>query len=414
MTLLSPAGHSTLAMPTEAHLQIYNPAYQEQLGDFPQFSLLPKELRLQIWRHALQRYRFVKVKIPILGRHFEDVQQEQLFGGLEEELPIVRGHQILSKFLRVNSESREAALRFYRVHVPCRFKSGKSIKPGTLFFNPEFDILEIHPGWRKNIFAELVCGLKKFDPRGVGLLNLAFDPNGSSALRYQTELSDMDPLARETFLTTMSQLHEVFFLCIENAGRMYHSWTSGIHSMVDRIEFHKSCPVASKIPSFDRVARDPRPISEDLLNVFVGTSDPRNVVFFWRKLLQSWGIPQFHPSRYRFLVSARRPAKEKIRDRANAEEWLREEWDKCWLAGLDEVSIIKAYKPRIKELRSAAELERISSTKNAIGFWLFPVEALGPLPPDEEEHADSSPFQQGKRVLDMSAYWPELGLSYLP
>ncbi|KAI1411617.1 hypothetical protein F5Y13DRAFT_191233 [Hypoxylon sp. FL1857] len=400
-------------MSSQTHLEIYNPTYEEEHGDFPQFSLLPKELRLQVWRHSLQRHRIVKIKLPIRPQHFEGDGYEEFYAALSKEPLVVRGHQVLSKLLSVNSESREVALQFYRVRLSCNFKRSKTVKSETLLFNPEFDILHVRPAWHDNKFAELICKLKAADPQGVGVLRLALESKDVNGIQYQTDFRLMDSEARETFTAVIAQLEEVYFMDIENAGRVYDGVGCGILSMMDRVEFHRSTPIASKIPSFDLVARDPRPIADDLHRVYAGTFDGRKMVFFWRKMLLAWGIQPPPLSRYHFLVSSRRPAKQKVLDRAHAEKWLREE-DENWTNVLEEMGSQKSYKSRIEELRSDYELERAPSKKNAIGFWLFPVEALGPLPPDEEEHDSRSDIWKGKVILDMSAHWPTIGLSYLP
>jgi len=53
------------------------------------------------------------------------------------------------------------------------------------------------------------------------------------------------------------------------------------------------------------------------------------------------------------------------------------------------------------------------AVKPAFGFWLFPLEALGPLP-KEGTSVDWGIHFRAKRMVDMSEHWPELALVSLP
>ena len=53
------------------------------------------------------------------------------------------------------------------------------------------------------------------------------------------------------------------------------------------------------------------------------------------------------------------------------------------------------------------------AVRPAFGFWLFPVEALGPI--DEKMLLeDEGSRSRGKAFLNMTEHWPELALSNLP
>ncbi|KAI2464843.1 hypothetical protein F4781DRAFT_411506 [Annulohypoxylon bovei var. microspora] len=406
-------------MTSEAHLEIYNPTYNYEHGEFSLFPLLPKELRQLIWRLSLHRHRIIKIKIPERPWRVEVKTKEEFYAGVKKEYPIVPGHHVFSKLLRVNSESRDVALRFYRVHMHCNLKRGGIVKPGTLMFNPEFDIIQIKPGPWTNRFAKLLRDLKTSDPKGVGILRLALDLNGVNSIQGNTDLAAMDSLTREAFIATIAQLEEVYFVVSGFSGRMWEPTGTETVTMMGKLEFHRSAPIAPKIPSFDLIARDPRPIASDLRAVYAGHSDSRRLVFIWRKMLDLWGIPQPPLSNYRFIVSVQRVSCKRVKDRAHAEWWLRQE-DKFWTGLLDEVdtnhtspgSRIRAL---LEKLRGDYDLERAPSPKNVVGFWIFPVEAMGPMPSNEEEHhAMDNNTTEWKKVLDMSDYWPALGLSYLP
>ena len=112
-----------LNMSSQPHLQLFNSrqtAYDEELKS-PLFSLLPKEIRLKIWRHALRRQRIIQLRLKSHRvQHVVPPTSEQWRG----YHILVDGCQVLSKLLRVNRESREEALFFHRVHIRCRFTGG--------------------------------------------------------------------------------------------------------------------------------------------------------------------------------------------------------------------------------------------------------------------------------------------------
>ncbi|KAI0530395.1 hypothetical protein GGR58DRAFT_508475 [Xylaria digitata] len=100
-----------------------------------------------------------------------------------------------------------------------------------------------------------------------------------------------------------------------------------------------------------------------------------------------------------------------IVDRAGAAEWLRNEED-GWIKSQERCAsqiLRKGYK---LPLESAEELEKAS--KPAIGFWLFPIEAIGPVPGSEALAENSEFAWEAKRIVDMRKYWPQLCLACIP
>ncbi|KAK0639817.1 hypothetical protein B0T16DRAFT_463454 [Cercophora newfieldiana] len=102
--------------------------------------------------------------------------------------------------LSVNKEAREEALRFYRVHFPCRVPSstpvymtdppGSGTIPTTFYFNPEwdclyFDIKTVDTSTFRNkqcVYQDVATALamlfdlRAYDPLGISPGNLAIDP----------------------------------------------------------------------------------------------------------------------------------------------------------------------------------------------------------------------------------------------
>ncbi|KAI0456405.1 hypothetical protein F5B21DRAFT_467638 [Xylaria acuta] len=418
----------TSVMGSQRHLQIVNPVHRES-GSFPLFSRLPAELRLDIWQLSLRRSRLINIELCPQKNIQDELQDEQSLYRAQNNLGRViggrhyaiaaNGSQLLSKLLRVNSEARQAALRFYRVHLPCRFELGDRQGYGTLPFNPEFDILHIRLGRDIYDFADFLHDLRAYDPQDVGLLNLALDQDGVANLPG-IDISGLELASRAALTNTLANLREVYFLCLENAGRIYLGPRGGIHT-VTGFEIHRSRPIMSTIAAFDRLAQDPRDgMNRDLSRVFVGTFDPRLMPCRWHLLLDTWQI--HHPHRnpeYRFLVangwgSGRMARKaKKISDRHSAAEWLQKEEER-WVGGQERHAASILRRGGKLPVESPEELE--CAPRPAIGFWLFPIEALGPIPGPEsllnpEDH--SFPWES-KRVVDMRQHWPELCLASMP
>ena len=132
---------------------------------------------------------------------------------------------MMSKFMRVTSESRQAAMEFYRVHLPCRLSiepirrqaiPQSDTKLGTLYFNPEYDFLDIVSGGSSPDDNHLVNFLRD--------LNLVIDGHELSFLEEATLESDAG--SNPVFLETIKQLRAVWFLHETQVGRM----NFGIHT----------------------------------------------------------------------------------------------------------------------------------------------------------------------------------------
>ncbi|KAI1164127.1 hypothetical protein F5B18DRAFT_671608 [Nemania serpens] len=410
-------------MDSKQHLQIINSVSRESRS-FPLFPSLPVELRLDIWEVSLKRWRFINITLaPKEGNRAQDQDEGpryethntpgNIVSGAQYQVT-AQGPQLLSKLLRVSREARQAALHFYRVHLPCRLvMDDKEESSGILPLNPEFDIFHVRPGRGDHDFAHFLHDIRAYDSVGVGLLNLALDLNDVDCLT-RIDIPDLEPASRAAFTQTLRNLRHVFFVSIENAGREYLGMVlSGIHTN-DRFEFHRSRPIMSLTPSFDRLARDPRQnMYRDLSRVYTGTPDPRRMVCMWRELLHQWNIthPPDEAPVYRFMVSTGWDTRRNdIVDRESAAEWLRHE-DKRWHSNQLRYADVITRSGYDLPLESPEELER--APRPAIGFWLFPIEAIGPVPGPEALEDGNGFVWKAKRVVDMRQYWPELCLACL-
>jgi hypothetical protein len=383
---------------SQPYMEIYNPvgSLSNETGPsfhvFPQF---PTELRLKIWRHALERPRIIKI---FLTAPDDGPRPHQDYD------PRIGAVQHMSKLFRVTRESREAALSFYRVHIPYnrlgsydRFGNIKEY-PCTLYFNPEYDYLQISARMMMhhttNWFADFLHDLKNvYDPRQVGLLNLIYDYllqvdyNKYHALTAQRQKAISD---------TIAQLQEVLIY----GGRSHYDSHPQPELFINR-----SFPVSPISPTFDRLSRDPRPIEQDLKRVPLH-SDPRIIYNLWRHLLRLWGIEPAEQTSYKYLYGTTNRHSVDIHDHGNAQvEVYDRDSAKIFLEKEDH-----AWKhPPGRESRFDAE-DLETAVKPAFGFWIFPIEAFGPL--NKDENLDREMHSSG--IWDMSAFWPELLLASIP
>lgn len=285
------------------------------------------------------------------------------------------------------------------------------IKEGILYLHPELDVLHLSPGNSSSHFVDFLTTIRTQDPRGVGLTNLAMHNNNINQLTGM-DISTLDSIQKTSLKTSITNLRSLFFLSLESAGRMHTGPRNGIHH-IRRYEMHRSRPVFSLTPSFERVGRDPRSIHRDLKKVFVGTFDPRGMIYKWLRLLDEWDVGSRINIQYQFLVSCSPGGSSNpgvIFDRDSAAQWLVDEDDRWRERQRRDAHLITRRGGRVPVERPE-ELEQ--APRPAVGFWLFSVEALGPMPdhPRYDSHARSF---KAKRVLDMSEHWPELCLSVLP
>jgi hypothetical protein len=366
---------------------------------FSLFPLLPKELRLKIWSHAIERNRLIRLRIDarddILRLRFptnrEHPPNADVLSVIESDKPrsraLVCGHQVLSKLLRVNRESRDEALRFYRVHIPCTFVDDKGNEQGsgTLYYNPEFDFLQIRPSFSiEDTLFDFIYRLKmKWDPQHIGLLNMAIDFDG--LLVDEIELLDPSNLGenvRSAVGRVLDGLHEVFLVSTVKFGRQLFSWKSGVGC--EDYLYNRSLPIHAHLPTFTRMKRDPRTIEDDLKKTVIGTSDNKETVRHWQHLLAKFRVSA-PKTKCRFLLTYESLVDfGRVVDRQGAEEWVKNE-NEHW---------------KVESDGRDSDKDQVNLVRPAFGFWLFPLEAL-----------DSPVVDQPSvlHMLDLSNHTPELG-----
>ncbi|KAK8044782.1 hypothetical protein PG993_004806 [Apiospora rasikravindrae] len=396
-------------MGPKAYQSIYNTSYPKPPSHdaFPKFTRLPRELRVLIWRESLQRNRLVKVELVrkhdadnnIRYAHKNNLGKVVTGGQYHATTP---GYRIYSKLLRVSAEARYEALRFYRIHIPCHIRDpwGKTSKESILYLSPDYDFLHLETRCRaKDTVVDYLFDLKAYDPLGIGLYNIAVSKNTlRSSHWFELEPEHLDPPARKAYLETLSQLREVFLVNITTCARSNAGPLSSIRGA--GVRFNDGFPIMTQEPAFARLLPDPRPIQRNLKKVIIATPDPREIINSWRRLLANAGIRhRLNQVQYRYLL-AQRPIREgdAVFGAEDAERYLAKE-NQQWKAALETVSGFRKKKPPYTWSPGKVDA--------AFGFWLFPVDSDGKAPLGL---AEQDPLCWN-RILDLSDYPPELGLS---
>lgn len=197
---------------------------------------------------------------------------------------MLRSRHEISKLFRVCSESRQAALRFYRVQIPCYYKQrGHSPIEGTFYFHPELDTLHIVGSLM--YFAMFADRLWGHDPRRAGLLNLALTGQTTSCQHHYLGFSMRKDHQRDLLRPALQRLRRVTFgfaaiigrgfPCIQNFAGLWDELPGYKASMECQNQIRRSRPLLASISKFDRLPMDPRAIDEELKRVYIGAGDPR-------------------------------------------------------------------------------------------------------------------------------------------
>lgn len=399
---------------SNGHLQIFNP-FPQPTETFPLFPRLPAEIRYLIWEQALSHERLLRIKLEKIARgeeksikNSEKTQHGLPEPGREYQIVLKERHAI-SKLFRATSESRRAALSFYRVHLPCRYEWFEHAESnGTLYLCPELDILEIktdedHPRTSKP-FANFAHDVWAHDPRRIGLVNLSIPAKSFTSKRKlhlceKTQSSLLQQVIRRLERVIFSQRRYVWRMCYPIT--FAHPGNRGF-------KMNRSVPITSSVTRFDRLPADPRPVKGELEKMHIGHYLPHRVVSAWFRLLRRLGLEENQLKiDYRFLLSHESRSSPRICSRNDAGKWVQDE-DKEWK------SILMWKRERYKELAREETPEELAvALRPAIGFWLFPLESIGALPGIDKCQL-SEPHGFYRSFFDMSQYSPELCLSQLP
>ncbi|KAJ9149720.1 hypothetical protein NKR19_g5518 [Coniochaeta hoffmannii] len=337
---------------------------------FRLFPRLPPELRSAIWNASLRRWRIITVRIAGPDpSSSDDVLKER--GNEHRYRVIAHQHYRHSELLRVSREARAAALDFYRVHLPC-----DNLAATPLYINPEHDFLlvrqESHSPQR---IVGFLNSLEAYDARGTGVLNLALD---SYILEDLCRVDGLETTARDALVRPLSRLRRLWSVNIETSeARGMAGEFSWRHA---KVHHNRSVPIFSCSQTFDWLAVDPRPIDFDL--GYIATfRDPRQQTRRWQELEAKLRIQRSRPLDFRIMLSVQTQGRgTEVVDRATAHRYLEEE-EQAFVE-----RACKMFEPNIPPWgqcldREGWEASR-ESLEDAVGFWLFPMDAFDQCPDD--------------------------------
>lgn len=395
---------------------------------FPLFSSLPKELRLQIWEEATPRERVVHVTVapgcPSNDRPEEEVpvrylEKNHLGNPISgSRYVLLADNAVLDHaLLAVNSEARQVVLDFYRIEMPalCNPSTPHILHsrrrcpgPRVLRINPEHDVLKIRAEAPvKQSLIDFLWDLKAYDPKGVGLLKLALDLRDFcyNDLQYLKRSDLLLIRQRKALVETLSQLREVWFMSMMEPGKeVYKASAESPEGVI---------PFRVTMSGFQSVGLDTREGAEAALKrVYMGSIDPRELIWRWKRLLRTWEI-RHPPGQVKYRVLLARP---------------QVSWDERRNAGrlcriMDRLTLRDPYgrdrdeKDPTRFRPSGCEAggsslpdQAVPGAKNmaAVGFWSFPIEAVGEI--GEGKRLNDLDFEPN-RFLDLRNYWPELLLA---
>lgn len=308
--------------------------------------------------------------------------------------------------LRVNRESRSAALSFYRVQFPPHWtlssKSGeheamypipvcqprridRKCAPCPLYLNPEHDYLKVNfPEFRSEggSLCDFMRDLKNSDPRGKGLLNLIV---GSGGTRYRPDSFDAVAwgVCPEVAKEVIGNLRELWFM------------------MVTDRSMNRSFPISARAGSFTLLRTDPRHIDPYLQRMAIPCQDlSKTYKSPWQQLENSLGIVRSEPLQIRYALQGL--------SEASTEYLNRQIMDRVQLREFAAVSQNKSnYSFGRGRCGHAARCE-VPDDENiplVAGLWLFPESIVVPV-------LDAGP--SGAMLVDLSAHRPQLCVYDLP
>lgn len=390
-------------MTSQRHVEVFNPVPQP-CSNFHQFRRFPEEIRCLIWEKALSYERWIRIDLH-LPRDWETLPDPRPPG--EYEFSIYKQWKI-SKLFRTTRESRRVALGFYRVQLPCWHRWDRrrgTPKKTTLYICPELDTLEFNDLRRFEYFANDVWS---HDRLGVGIVNIATSS-------YHTALEriwKLDGRDKDLLKEALSRIER--FAVMERRPLVATTGRDGIRSP----SYH-ACPVYGSTLGFERLPFDSRLGDEHLKRISTGPQDPRPDFHEWFRTVRALGVQHHHKVNYQFGICAEEGTGSQkkgpyTKDRDAAAKWFRQNEQGFQAKWQEKFGSEGMEYPPIKQ----QGLEH--APQQAIGFWLFSLESIAPLPDIDTEFKRYRPcctnYKQhfdSSRVLDMTMHKPELCLSYM-
>ena len=173
----------------DVHFQRWEPPALRHVAQWAPFVRLPPELRRYLWLVCLRRHRMIELDICVAAS--EDAaahpgDDSQYYRNRNALGNIVSGRDYVvswtgnrqgsagaySPLLWVSREARQAALSFYRVHLPFF----GLLRNRVLYLNPAYDVVSVQLQWEEDraafnryvLLADFLHDVKAYDRKGQG------------------------------------------------------------------------------------------------------------------------------------------------------------------------------------------------------------------------------------------------------
>ncbi|KAK4448648.1 hypothetical protein QBC34DRAFT_464329 [Podospora aff. communis PSN243] len=358
---------------------------------FELFPLLPTDLRLYIWELSICRSR--RILGLILTHPVFWAATEKNDSGYGLEAP--KWTRPNSKLLRVNRESRDVALRFYRVHLPTRRIFTRNdittCHSPILHFNPESDVLLLSHIKKGEVFANLIHDLVAYDPRGVGILHLGFSYGALKRVWEATvtggDTSGEDeaeepwpqhPLAAQGVARVIPRLQTLTW---EYSIRVLCGALLPAEPLCDGV------PIVPYTTCFELPMPDPRPLTQvakAMMSIPPDEPNPGNCSRIWRQILSEWELELSPDCRVSILLGQEatlmRPGGSpgQVLDSPDVRSYLRDVRmmrDANFYFG----KIERYHKARYHEEGLTARMVN-PEVPSVIGYWMLDAEAVEEVP----------------------------------
>ncbi|KAK2674711.1 hypothetical protein RAB80_009695 [Fusarium oxysporum f. sp. vasinfectum] len=289
----------------------------------------------------------------------------------------------MSKLFVTNHESRSAAKRFYRVHIPCTYAHMTCTYYGIFYFNPEFDIIHIFEWW---YFPELAHRIWKLIPLHAGIVNLAQHTdqdywdrrNNESWYTNTRHVGYKDPKYRDPdkLKVAIKRLKRVIF-----GPAWYPS---------------PSMPVKTHVPVFGTMEQDPRAVGD-----FLDGVNPKHMF----KHLKRWGVDNDPEVFYQIMMSYSE-CDPVIIDREDAIAFVEDEMEE------KEFNFDRSFKGCGKAAMAAENILR-QDVMPVFGFWPLLMEVIPVLEGTNNAEDQTLDFCSALQK-QFKKHTPQLRLSHFP
>ncbi|CAG9982869.1 unnamed protein product [Clonostachys byssicola] len=400
---------------------------------FHLFPKLPTEIKLQIWKTAfVSRRRLITIRLtdPSATEHVDPYGSYEETVGSTDFVDFNLWHDKPSPchqetwkvsidqkprrnpLMQISRECRQLAKHQFR--LPLCSNTASDLPQPTLWLDPENDYIFIAQfDVPTPTFISFINHMRHSDPRGAGILHIAFDSRCRDSLRGLEALSREATLATntlKTFQEAVFRLKSVWFIHLLGAdSRIMVGPLSGTSNTA--MGLNRSIPIFPHAVEFDLFTPDPRPIQASLRGQTVW-NDPKKPVEAWLRMERVLGLDRqkvgeaasvsstesISTISHILAMSGRKglisDAYFDVRCSQTMDLALRIEQE-----SIDQMADRGGYFEVIREMEPVESKENLLS---AAGFWIFPEGTFDTL--------FENPRYEGKAYQDLTGHQPSLGL----